>query len=209
MPVIEPSGQTFYTTWDQAALFYFGEELLSFLAGIPWKFVLGGGRSTRFFGAGWATASASPTFKTAMKNRKPNRYLRHRSYRKLLRLAGGFIDSLRHEADFARAISADPRAFRGDLIRAIRAQLRLRRGRRSDPRLDDAYQLLREGQSVATVLRSQIPAFDSLDTYTRYLAERGLRQAAARRKKRERADRRTNRHHEVTTTNPRQNRPRK
>lgn len=42
VPVVEPSGQVFYTTWDQAALFYVGEELVSFLAGVPWKFVLGG-----------------------------------------------------------------------------------------------------------------------------------------------------------------------
>jgi hypothetical protein len=125
-----------------------------------------------------------------MKTRNRDRHVRHSSYRKLLHLAADFIDSLRHEADFAGAMNADRRAFRQDLLQAIRAQLRLRRGRRSDPRLDHACELLKQGESVATVLRSQIPNFDSLDPYTRYLAERGLRQAAARRKKWEKQSKR-------------------
>ena len=145
-----------------------------------------------------------------MKTRQANRFLRHRSYRKLLEMAADFMESLRHDAEFARAMNDDPRAFRADLIRAIRAQLRLRRGRHSDPKLDHAYELLRQGQSVAAVLRSQIPAYESLDPYTKYLAERGLRQAAARRKKWEKgSDRRKNPHRRVTATNQRQNGPTK
>lgn len=145
-----------------------------------------------------------------MKTRKPSRYVRHRSDRQLLRVAADFIDSLRHQPVFARAMDTDPRAFRQDLLRAIRAQLRLRRGRRSDPRLDRACELLEQGLSVVGVLSSQISGFELLDPYTRYLAERGLRQAAARRKKWEKGSpRRENPHHKVTTTNPRRNRPRK
>jgi hypothetical protein len=144
-----------------------------------------------------------------MKTRKPNRFLRFRSYRKLLSLAADFIENLRRDTDFLRAMNSDPRAFRGDLIRAIRAQLRLRRGRRSDPRLDHACELLKQGQTVATVLRSQIADFESLDAYSRYLIERGLRQAAARRKKRERTGRLKNRRHKIAAVNSRRNRPRK
>lgn len=53
VPVIDPTDQTnrvLYTTWDQAFVFYFGEKLVSFLAGVPWKFVLGGAGLLVLFG---------------------------------------------------------------------------------------------------------------------------------------------------------------
>jgi hypothetical protein len=118
-----------------------------------------------------------------MRERKPTSFLAGRSYRKLLRLTAAFTESLRREPEFAEAIRADLRRFRGDLLRAVRAQLRLRRGRPTDPLLDSACALLKQGKAVAEVLRSQIPGFATLDPYTKYLAEKGLRQAAARRVK--------------------------
>jgi hypothetical protein len=81
-------------------------------------------------------------------------------------------------------MDADLGAFRGDLLRAIRAQLQLRRGRRPDPLLDAACDLVKKGKSIPDVLRSQIPTWATLDPYTKYLAAKGLRQAAARREKR-------------------------
>lgn len=118
-----------------------------------------------------------------MKSRKPKYFLSRKDYRKLARFAATFTESLRREPEFLKAISADLRRFRGDLLRAIRAQLRLRRGRPADPLLDSACALLKQGKSVAEVLRSQIPGFATLDPYTQYLATKGLRQAAARRAK--------------------------
>jgi hypothetical protein len=41
VPAIDPGGNLVYTTWDQAVLLYFGDKLVSFLAGVPWRFVLG------------------------------------------------------------------------------------------------------------------------------------------------------------------------
>ncbi len=119
-----------------------------------------------------------------MTTRKPRRFLAIRNYRKLVRLAANFTASLRREPEFSRAMSADLRGFRGDLLRAIRAQLQLRRGRRRDPLLDEACDLVKHGKSIPDVLRSQIPRWSTLDPYTRYLAAKGLRQAAARREKR-------------------------
>jgi len=106
------------------------------------------------------------------------------SYRKLVRFVANFMASLRRESVFSRAMDADLRAFRGDLLRAFRAQLQLRRGRRPDPLLDAACDLVKQGKSIPDVLRAQIPTWPTLDPYTRYLAAKGLRQAAARREKR-------------------------
>ncbi len=102
-------------------------------------------------------------------------------YRKLLRHCKTFAGTLRRDRDFAQAIHADPAGFRSDLERAIRGQFPMRRGRPMDPQVDAACRMVREGKSVPEVLRSQIPGWDSLDTYTRYLLAKGLRQAVARR----------------------------
>jgi hypothetical protein len=124
------------------------------------------------------------------------------SYRKLVRLTADFIASLRREPEFGRAVNADLRGFRGDLLRAIRAQLQLRRGRRPDPLLDAACDLVKQGKSIPDVLRSQIPTWPTLDPYTRYLAAKGLRQAAARREKH--SKRPENRRGKATTKDPSQ-----
>ncbi len=102
-------------------------------------------------------------------------------YRKLLRRCNAFGGTLRRDKDFAQAIRADLAGFRGDLERAMRAQFPMRRGRPTDPLLDAACRMVKEGKSVSEVLSSQIKDWDTLDPYTRYLAAKGLRQAVARR----------------------------
>ena len=118
-----------------------------------------------------------------MKRPTPKSFLPRKSYRKLLHCAAAFADSLRREPEFAEALNLDLRRFRADVQRAIRAQFPLRRGRPTDPLLDRACGLLRQGKSVPEVLRSQIVGFETADPYSRYLMEKGLRQAARRRTK--------------------------
>lgn len=91
-----------------------------------------------------------------------------------------FVLSLRSR--FQDQIDRDPRAFKKQVIRLIRQELPPRRGRPNDPRIDAAVRMVQQGRPVKDVLRSQIPGFDRLDTYGRYLAEKGLRAAIARRR---------------------------
>src|SRR5438034_5204890 len=44
--------------------------------------------------------------------------------------------------------------------------------------------MMDQGKTVREVLRTQIPAFDNMDTYGRYLAEKGLRTSVTRRRSR-------------------------
>jgi len=82
---------------------------------------------------------------------------------------------------FAIEIARDARGFKKSLLRWIRRELPPRRGRPNDPRLDAAAQMVAQGKSVRDVLRMQIADIDTLDSYGRYLAEKGLRAALARR----------------------------
>ena len=84
---------------------------------------------------------------------------------------------------FSDNITADPRAFKKLVLHLIHRELPPRRGRPNDPQIDSAVRLVQEGKTVKQVLRLQIPGFDKLDTYGRYLAEKGLRAAITRRGK--------------------------
>ena len=86
--------------------------------------------------------------------------------------------------DFAGEIARDPAGFKKHVLKLIRRELPPKRGRPNDPRLDAAARMVQKGKSVRDVLRLQIPGFDRLDTYGRYLAEKGLRAGVARRKSR-------------------------
>jgi hypothetical protein len=86
--------------------------------------------------------------------------------------------------EYASEIAGDPKAFKQTVLRFVRRQLPPRRGRPNDPRIDAALRMIEQGKAVKQVLRAQIPAFDKLDTYGRYLAEKGLRMSIARRRKR-------------------------
>jgi len=96
-------------------------------------------------------------------------------------LTGNFADQIKRE--FAAEISSDPKAFKTSVLRLLRRALPLRRGRPNNPRIDAAVRMLEQGKSVKEILRIQTRGFDKLDTYGRYLAEKGLRSAIARRRK--------------------------
>jgi len=70
------------------------------------------------------------------------------------------------------------------ILRLVRRELPPKRGRPNDPQIDSAVRLVQRGKTIKQVLRLQIPGFDKLDTYGRYLAEKGLRAAIARRRNR-------------------------
>jgi len=86
--------------------------------------------------------------------------------------------------DFTQEITQDPKALRASVLRLVRRALPLRRGRPNDPRIDAAMRMLEQGKSIREILRLQTRGFEKLDTYGRYLAEKGLRTAIARRRKR-------------------------
>jgi hypothetical protein len=85
--------------------------------------------------------------------------------------------------EFAAQIVSDPGRFKKQVLRLIRHGLPPRPGRPNDPHLDAACRMIEDGKTVKQVLRIQIPDFDRLDTYGRYLAEKGFRAAIARRRK--------------------------
>ncbi len=97
-------------------------------------------------------------------------------------LAREFGAKVRREC--AEEFARDPKPFRASVLRLVRRELPLRRGRPNDPRLDAAMRLLEQGRSIKEILRLQISGFDKRDAYERYLAEKGLRTAIARRHKR-------------------------
>ena len=116
-----------------------------------------------------------------MRYRKAQKTVQPGSPKRLERFIHDFTGHVHRE--FASEIACDPRAFKASVLRLIRKQLPPRRGRPNDPRLDAAVQMAQQGMTVREVLRSQIEGFDKLDTYGRYLADKGLRAAIARRRK--------------------------
>ena len=118
---------------------------------------------------------------TARKLRKPR--LPRPAYRKLTQYAIQLADQLNRDGVLSPHIRSDLRAFREDLLFAVKKQFKLKAGRPSDPLIDKACELVRGGKSVPRVLREQIKNWGTLDAYTKYLAAKGLRQAVARREK--------------------------
>ena len=94
--------------------------------------------------------------------------------------ARAFAAQLRRE--FKQEYERDPRALRTALLKAMRFEFPLRRGRPNDPRIDEAIRMLGEGKSIREILCLQTSGFEKLDTYGRYLAEKGLRTAISRRR---------------------------
>jgi len=92
-----------------------------------------------------------------------------------------FAKRVKH--DCAEEISRNPAAFKKLVVKLVRRELPPRPGRPNDPRLDAAAHMVQQGKSVKDVLSSQIVGFERLDTYGRYLAEKGLRSALARRRR--------------------------
>lgn len=85
--------------------------------------------------------------------------------------------------DCAEELKRDPKALRAAVLRLARREFPLRRGRPNDPRIDAAVRMLEQGKSIKEILHLQTRNFDKVDTYGRYLAEKGLRTAVARRRK--------------------------
>ena len=88
--------------------------------------------------------------------------------------------------DCAEELKRDPKALRAAVLRLVRRELPLRRGRPNDPRIDAAVRMQEQGKSIKEILQLQTRNFDKVDTYGRYLAEKGLRTAVTRRRKRTR-----------------------
>jgi hypothetical protein len=63
----------------------------------------------------------------------------------------------------------------------------MQRGRPTDPRIDAACKMVSEGRSIGDVLREQVKDWDHQDSYARYLASKGLRQAVNRRRREHRS----------------------
>lgn len=95
--------------------------------------------------------------------------------------------ALRLKDDFANEIACDARGFKKKVLHWLRQELPPRRGRPNDPRLDAAARMIAQGKTTREVLAAQVPGFGRLDTYGRYLAEKGLRAAIGRRRKQKRA----------------------
>ena len=93
-----------------------------------------------------------------------------------------FVSELR--SHFREQSERDPAGFKKQVVRLVRRHLPPRPGRPNDPRIDAAVRMVEQGKTVKDVLRLQIPEFDSLDAYGRYLAEKGLRTAITRRLRR-------------------------
>jgi hypothetical protein len=91
-----------------------------------------------------------------------------------------FVSELRSR--FREQSERDPAGFKKQVVKLVRRHLPPRPGRPNDPRIDSAVQMVQQGSTVKEVLYSQIPGFKNLDSYGRYLAEKGLRTAIARRR---------------------------
>ncbi len=114
----------------------------------------------------------------------PERSTDRRPLERLEAVTSNFTEQISRE--FAPEISRDPKTFKKSILRLVRRQLPPRRGRPNDPRIDAAVRMFEQGKRVKEILRLQIPGFEKVDTYGRYLADKGLRAAIARRRKRSR-----------------------
>lgn len=131
-----------------------------------------------------ATAKPSGPRQARSTTRRRKPHLPRRIYRRLEKGAAELAKRLSGDTVVAPYIASDRRVFREDLLFAVKRQFPLKSGRPGDPRLDKAYELVRQGRSVTGVLRKQIKNWEQLDPYTRYLVAKGLRQAVRRREKR-------------------------
>jgi hypothetical protein len=93
----------------------------------------------------------------------------------------GFVRRLKRS--FGSELTQDPKGFKLRVLEVLRCELPTKRGRPSDPRLDEAARMVEQGTPTREVLRWLVPGFDNVDEYGRYLAAKGLRAALARRRK--------------------------
>jgi hypothetical protein len=128
---------------------------------------------------GGGKATASPPDK---RRGRPPSHLLLKTSSELVKLCMGFADTVKNNPAFARAIKGNLQVFRSTLLRSVKAQFPLKRGRPTDPLMDAACRMVQQGLTVPEVLKSQIPDWDKQDPYFRLLACKGLHQAVARRK---------------------------
>jgi hypothetical protein len=112
---------------------------------------------------------------------KPTAHLPLGAYQKLSTLTKGFAALLRRDRQLRPFIKRDLGGFRDDLQRQIRAVFPIPRGAKRKAHLDEAYRLMKRGMSSTEILRLQVPNWDELDTYTRYLMNKAVCQAYSRR----------------------------
>jgi len=105
--------------------------------------------------------------------------------RSLEALVRDFVALVRCEC--GEDLERDTKTLRAAVLRLVRRELPLRRGRPNDPRIDAAVRMREQGKSIKEILELQTRNFDKVDTYGRYLAEKGLRTAVTRRHKRTRS----------------------
>jgi hypothetical protein len=94
--------------------------------------------------------------------KKHKRHLPRQAYQVLANLAATFANTLRNHPSLQALIRSNARNFCSDLLGIIRAQFPLRRGRPSDPLLDEAYRMVEQGRSVPQVARIQFPDWKGL-----------------------------------------------
>ncbi len=103
---------------------------------------------------------------------------------RLQALTSDFAARIKQEC--GEELARNPKELRAKVMRFVRREIPLKRGRPNDPRIDAAVRMLEQGKSIKEILRLQTRNFDKVDTYGRYLAEKGLRTAVTRRRKRTR-----------------------
>jgi hypothetical protein len=85
--------------------------------------------------------------------------------------------------EFAEELARDPKAIQTAVLRLLRRALPLKRGRPTNPLIDDALRMHEQGKPVEEILRFKVRGFDKLDTWGRMLAKKGLHTAISRRRK--------------------------
>jgi hypothetical protein len=74
----------------------------------------------------------------------------------------------------AAAIARNPKAVRHRLIRLISSHFQLKRGRKPDSTIVEAYRMLQQGVKRRELIRVLFPGFDALDPYVQHLARKGF-----------------------------------
>jgi len=85
-------------------------------------------------------------------------------------------------AEFAGEIERDLRAFRTHVVRFLRAELPLRRGRPCDAAITRAVEMRRTREPWHSIYLVCVPFFQRLDPYARHLAQTRLRSAVRSRR---------------------------
>src|SRR5579864_9350179 len=100
-----------------------------------------------------SSIDSRPRYRRKRSEARP--HLPRRVHSILRKRASRFVAELQEDATLGRYARDDPRAFRTDLVTAVKNELPLKVGRRGDPGMDQMCELLRRGKSVTEILRQQ------------------------------------------------------